>query len=151
MADFALRPTSALGIEGDLVVDGTAYRQTDGLETSIRLALFTDARAQEGDELPEGVRAFGSDLRGWWGDAFLSDSGSFGSRLWTLKRSALTSDTRQRARDFCLEALAWLVELGIATEVRVETEVAAGGILKIGIEIERERETPARFAYLWEL
>lgn len=151
MADFALVPTSALGIEGDLRVEGSGYRITDGLETAIRLSLFTDARAQEGDDLPEGTGAFGEDLRGWWGSAFLSDSGEMGSRLWTLKRSALTAGTRQRARDYCLEALRWLIDLGIAREVRVETEVADAGVLKLGIEIERERETPARFAYLWEL
>lgn len=150
MSDFALVPTSALGIEGDIAPEGQRYREDAGLETAIRLSLFTDARALEGDELPAGVREFGADLRGWWGSAFMS-TGAMGSRLWTLKRSALTADTRQRARDYCLEALAWLLTSGIASDVRVETEVAAGGVLKIGIEIERERNTPARFAYLWEL
>lgn len=148
MSDFLLVPTSALGIEGDLRASGDAYLETDGLETAIRLSLYTDRRAQEGDDLPEGVGAFGEDLRGYWADPLLT-SGPMGSRLWTLKRSALTSETRQRARDFCLEALEWLVDLGIATEVRVETEVADAGVLKIGIEIERERETPARYVYLW--
>lgn len=150
MSDFLLVPTSALGIEGDLRAAGEAYLQTDGLETAIRLSLFTDARAREGDDLPEGTGAFGEDLRGYWADPFLS-SGAMGSRLWTLKRSALTSETRQRARDFVLEALAWLKSLGIASEIRVETEVADAGVLKIGIEIQRESETPARFAYLWRL
>lgn len=148
MADFSLVPTSALGIEGDLVIDGTAYRESSGLETAIRLSLFTDRRAQEGDDLPDGVEGFGADLRGWWGSAFLL-TGAMGSRLWTLKRSALTGETRQRARDFALEALAWLTETGIASAVRVETEVAAGGILKLGVEIERNRES-MRFDFLWE-
>ncbi len=148
MGDFLLIPTSALGIEGDLRASGDRYLETEGLETAIRLSLYTDRRAQEGDDLPEGVGAFGEDLRGYWADPLLT-SGPMGSRLWTLKRSTLTSETRQRARDFCLEALQWLIDLGIATEVRVETEVAAAGVLKIGIEIERERETPARYAYLW--
>lgn len=148
MADFLLVPTSALGIEGDLRAEGDAYLQTDGLETAIRLSLFTDRRAAEGDDLPEGTGAFGEDLRGYWADPFLS-TGPMGSRLWTLKRSALTADTRQRARDFALEALDWMLSLGIASEINVETEVAAGGLLKLGIEIIREADTPARYAYLW--
>lgn len=151
MADFALVPTSQLGIEGDVYVEENGFREVDGLETAIRLSLFTDARAREGDDLPEGTGAFGEDLRGWWGEAFLEDSAPFGSRLWTLKRSALTAATRQRARDYCLEALGWLVELGIASEIQVETEVADRGMLAVGVTINRERETPARFAYLWEL
>lgn len=151
MADLALVSTSALGIEGDLYVDGTGYRETAGLDSAIRLSLFLDARAREGDELPDGTGAFGEDLRGWWGSAFLSDSGELGSRLWTLKRSALTNETRQRARDYCLEALRWLEELGIARSVKVETEVEGRGLLKIGVIVERAREAPARFSYLWEL
>lgn len=150
MADFLLVPSSALGIEGDLRADGNAYLETDGLETAIRLSLFTDRRAEEGDDLPEGTGAFGEDLRGYWADAFLA-TGPMGSRLWTLKRSALTSETRQRARDFALEALDWLVRLGIASEIQVETEVAESGLLKIGIVIVREADTPARYAYLWRL
>lgn len=149
MADFSLVPTSALGIEGDLAIDGTAYRQSSGLETAIRLSLFTDARALEGDERPDGIEGFGADLRGWWGSAFMA-SGAMGSRLWTLKRSALTNETRQRVRDFALEALAWLTETGIASAVRVETEVSDRGILKIATVIERNGETE-RFAFLWEL
>lgn len=148
MADFSLVPTSALGIEGDLAIDGLAYRESSGLETAIRLSLFTDRRAEEGDDRPDGVDGFGADLRGWWGSAFMR-SGAMGSRLWTLKRSPLTAETRQRARDFALEALAWFTETGIATAVRVETEVAAGGILKLGIEIDRDRDTQ-RFDFLWE-
>ncbi len=148
MADFLLVPTSALGIEGDLHASGDAYLETDGLETAIRLSLFTDRRALEGDDLPEGTGAFGEDLRGYWADPYMT-TGAMGSRLWTLKRSSLTAATRQRARDYCLEALAWLVELGIATEIQIETEVADAGVLKIGVAIERERNAPARYAYLW--
>lgn len=150
MADFLLVPTSALGIEGDLRAEGDGYLETNGLETAIRLSLFTDARAQEGDDLPEGTGAFGEDLRGYWADSLLS-TGAMGSRLWTLKRSALTSETRQRARDFALEALAWMKSIGIASEIAVETEVAEAGVLLIGITITRESETPARYAYLWRL
>lgn len=150
MSDFLLVPTSALGIEGDLRAAGYAYLETDGLETAIKLSLFTDRRALEGDDLPQGTGAFGEDLRGYWADPYLS-TGPMGSRLWTLKRSSLTAATRQRARDYCLEALRWLIDLGIARSIEIETEVAEAGVLKIGIVIEREARTPATYAYLWRL
>lgn len=150
MSDFLLVPTSALGIEGDLRASGDRYLETDGLETAIRLSLFTDRRALEGDELPEGIGAFGEDLRGYWADPYLS-SGPMGSRLWTLKRSKLTRETRQRAVDFCLEALDWMVSLGIVSEFDIETEVASQGVLMIAVSPKREAATPARYAYLWSV
>lgn len=152
MSDFALVSSSNLGIEGDLVAEGQRYRETDTLETAIRLSLFTDARAEEGDELPEGSGEFGDDLRGYWADEFLTQgsSGSFGSKLWTLARSALTTSTRQRARDFALAALEWMLEIGVASRVLVSTEVRDGGQLIFYVEVHRPAETPARFSFLWE-
>lgn len=150
MPDLVLVPTSPLGVEGDIAGDGSKWLETNGLETAVRLSLFTDARALPGDVLPAGEQGFGVDVRGWWGEAFVADSSSFGSRLWLLARSTLTQATRQQARDYCLEALAWLVELGIARSVELETEVASGGFLHIKVTIYREREAPARFSYLWE-
>lgn len=126
------------------------YAETETLETAIRLSLFCDARAEEGDELPEGDGSFGEDLRGWWGSKFLSDGAELGSRLWTLRRSKLTSETRQRARDYTLAALEWIVDLGIARSIEVETSVAGRGVLEIAVVVHREADTPARFAFLWE-
>lgn len=153
--DLALVPLSALGIEGDIApdpdTDGKLYRETSSLETAIRLSLFTDSRAQDGDDLPDNPGFLGDDLRGWWGDAFISDeNGSLGSRLWTLKRSALTGETRQRARDYALEALSWLVEIGISSSVEVDANVPAPDRLELIVRIFREAEPPARFAFLWE-
>ena len=126
------------------------YETTETLETAIRLSLFCDSRAEEGDELPEGDGFFGEDLGGWWGSKFLSDGGELGSRLWTLRRSKLTSETRQRARDYTVAALQWIVDLGIARSVEVETSVAGRGVLEIAVLVYRETDTPARFAFLWE-
>jgi len=148
-ANVDLLPVTTFDIQPD-PTDGFRYEETSTLETAIRLSLFCDARAQEGDELPSGDGAFGEDLRGWWGSAYLSDDGELGSRLWTLKRSALTLATRQRARDYVLESLQWLIDLGIARAIECETTVVSRGVLEIDVEIEREDDTPARFSYLWE-
>ena len=46
----------------------------------------------------------------------------FGSRLHLLHRAKNTERTAALARDYCLEALAWLKETGRATDIEVETE-----------------------------
>lgn len=149
--DLALRPTSALSLESDIVVDATAgqYERDPKLYTATKLSLFCNARALPGDELPEGEGAFGENLGGWWGSAFLSDSGELGSRLWTLRRSAITQRTRQRARDFALEALAWMIELGIASETLVDVDVPSPEVLGIDVTIVRADGSSAEFAFLW--
>lgn len=153
MSDLRLVP-NGIEAESDLVVapttssSPTAYLEDETLETPIRLSLFTNARAQAGDELPEGSGAFGEDLGGYWGDAFLENP--LGSRLWLLRRSALTSETRQRARDYAVEALRWLVLEGIASSVEVETAIPERGRLALYVTVTREGETPSRFQYVWE-
>ena len=87
---------------------------------------------------------------GWWGDTFLETGSSLGSRLWLLRREKLTAATRQRARDYALEALQWLIDDRIASDVEIETAVPERGCLELSVVIVREGETPTRFQYLWE-
>ncbi len=46
----------------------------------------------------------------------------FGSRLHLLKRAKNTVRTEMLARDYCLEALQWLLDNGRATSIEVFTE-----------------------------
>jgi len=46
----------------------------------------------------------------------------FGSRLHLLKRAKNTVRTEQLARDYCREALQWLIDSGRATSIEVFTE-----------------------------
>jgi phage gp46-like protein len=64
----------------------------------------------------------GADRRGWWADAFDQVNAldklapeSFGSRLWLLMREKQLPKTRERVRDYVLEALAWMIEDGMAS------------------------------------
>ena len=142
--------------EGDLSVSAStssrpnSYVEDETLETAIRLSLFTNARAQDGDQLPEGSGAFGEDLGGWWADGFIETGGPLGSRLWTLRRSILTTETRQRARDYALEALGWLISEGVASSVEVDTSRPERGRLALFITITRDGETPSKYQYVWE-
>lgn len=64
MTDIALAWDNAL-FAADLAIEGGRLVTDDGLRTAILISLFTDARANDDDPLPEP----GADRRGWWGDA----------------------------------------------------------------------------------
>ncbi|WP_312930103.1 phage GP46 family protein [Stutzerimonas nitrititolerans] len=128
-----------LAIEGgDLVTDST-------LETSVLLSLYTDRRALAEDELPGG----GTDRRGWWCDAY-SDRLQ-GSRLWLLSREKELDQVLRRAEEYASEALAWLIEDGIASSVDVEAIHLRRGVLQLIVGIQRPAGTvlERRYDYVW--
>ena len=109
----------------------------DSLYTAVLISLFTDRRAGEDDELP----ASETWRRGWWGDG-IAQNGMYkkdqiGSRLWLLMRCKATEATRQRAQDYCTEALAWLLEDKMAKAITVQASWIdqTGGLLGLGIGI----------------
>lgn len=118
-----------LAISSDfaLTLTGPDFASDDGLRTAVIISLFTDRRAEADDELPDG----GTDRRGSWDDPTL------GSRLWLLGREKQTQRTLERAREYAEEALAWLVEDGIARAVTVSAEWVRTGVLGLRVVIER--------------
>lgn len=102
-----------------IVVDGrTIPLGLDSAEPLVRavvISLFTWRRANPDDDLPGDLRM------GWWGDSFPSvPNDRIGSRLWLLSRAKLTGETVIRAKEYAEEALAWLVDDGVAARVDVE-------------------------------
>lgn len=89
---------------------------TDGtdVESAVIISIFTDRRAQEGDEVLDG------DYRGWWGDTY--NDNKIGSRLWTLKRRKATLTVLKEAKNIIEESLQWLIDDGVASNVIVENE-----------------------------
>lgn len=84
----------ALTADGDLLHD-------DGLETAVLMSLFSDRR-HEGE-------------RGFWADQLIGRK--TGSLLWTLKREKTLPSVLQRAQDFTRQALQWMLDSNIATQV----------------------------------
>jgi phage gp46-like protein len=124
---IALAWNNALGA-ADLALNATgALASDDALQTAVVLSLFLDARARP-DDGAEGHR------RGWVGDAFTPED-RVGSRLWLLKREKHTEETRRRAEDYANEALAWLVDAGLATSVSVTAAWVARGVLGLSVSI----------------
>ena len=136
---------------------GADFRLSDGdlsqlneLRSAVVLSLFSWRRANPDDRLPDDT----SNLMGWWGDHYGTVQNSrLGSRLWLLRREKLTQETITRAREYCEEALQWMIEDKVAKAVTVVTERNSIDRLDISITITRAsgQEIDLRFANAWEL
>ncbi len=148
--DFALRYSPAQ--QGfDLQVDsGVAdFAIEDTLQTAVVLSLLCDRSAQAFEVSP------GSDPRGWWADAFSSanpmdrtGADSFGSRLWLLMREKQLPQTRERVRDYVKEALAWMVEDGMALAVDALVFAPRAGWYVADVQLQL-RQGSRRFRFEW--
>jgi len=153
MADMADIRTVFISMEqgADYALDGLMLQDDAGLNTAVIMSLFTDRRASDDDVLPSSS----DDKRGSWMDSFPDVEGDkIGSRLWLLDRAKLTQDTVDKVKYYCEEALAWLVQDGIAKAVNVATEVVRKhplGIIATTIDIVRPDGNIERykFADLW--
>lgn len=129
------------------LLQAPALADDDGLDTAVILSLFTDARARDSDALPSP-----SDVRGWWGDAYLANPGDrFGSRLWLLGRRKQLPSVLVEARSYAEEALAWMVRDGVASRVEVVAFIPRDEMLGLSIAIARPdgRITRYQFEALW--
>lgn len=145
MSDIALKiQGQSFGIalkNGDL-------EQDDGLETSVILSLFTDRRVTD-EELPTGQ----TNKRGYWADKYSTvDGDKMGSRLWTLARSKRLAETLRRAEDFAKEALAWMIEDGVATSVTATANFVEGttNAWSLEIGIQKPSGRTSRYQVLWD-
>ncbi len=118
----------------DIALGDYDLTSDQGLRTAVLISLFTDRRADDDDQLPDGS----NDRRGYWGDSYPDiDGDELGSRLWLLSREKQTTDVLIRAREYCQEALQWLIEDGIASTVEVDNEWLRQGVMAIYITITR--------------
>ncbi|MBM3114999.1 phage GP46 family protein [Jeongeupia naejangsanensis] len=104
----------------------------NGLDSAVTLSLFTDRRAEPGDNVP-------GDPRGWWGDAVpVKDERvvPLGSRLWLLAREKQLPSTLRRAEDYAREALQWLIDDGVAGSIIVAASAPRTGMLQLDIRID---------------
>ena len=133
---------------GDLVVVGADVNRDDGLETAVILSLFCDRRAAPEDLPPEDT-----DLRGWWGDVDIADTGDqTGSLLWLIRREKQLPRVLTRARDYAQAALQWMIDDKVATSVQVDAEIVRRGFLGLTITITRPRgdQVSFRYDYAWQ-
>ena len=144
MADIAL----VMGeFGGDIVVDGFDLARDDGLETSVVISLFTDCRATA-DLIPAELPK--DDLRGWWGDIGNQPGDQTGSLLWLLKREKQVATTLSRARQYCRDALKWMIDDKVSSRIEVAAEYVAMGWMLITVDIYRPTGEMVRYRYNYE-
>lgn len=108
VADLAINPADDPDAPGD-------FQCLSGLRTQVIICLMTDARADPSELRP------GDDNRGWIGDSFDLDGDErpIGSKLWLLRRSALTDGIEVRAELYARLALQTLIDQGACVRVEV--------------------------------
>lgn len=122
--DLALIP-SANGTAFDLAIEGYGLATESGLKSAVIVSLFTDRRAETDDAIPDGT----TDRRGFWAEP------AIGSRLWLLAREKEAADVLLRAEEYAREALAWLIEDGLATAIEISAEWVRRGVLGLTVAI----------------
>lgn len=146
LGDVALVWDNVLGaadvsiVDGDLGVDA-------GLTTAVILSLFCDRRADADDEPPSGDP---TDRRGYWADEFAEVAGDrWGSRLWLLDRAKNTREFQLRSVEYAKEALAWMVEDKVVSEVSVTIETSRDRwLLTVSLQRHRGSSVSLRFAHV---
>jgi len=143
----------------DWVMDGPDIESDDGMLTAVTISLLTDRLADADDDIPDapGIGQPGiADRRGWWGDTVPSSSTDkkpdlIGSRLWLLARASATPQTATLAKGYIQEALAWMIEDGVAGRVNVAARIDPqnSDALAVGIQIVRTAANgaPVNHAY----
>lgn len=144
MTDIALQWQQT---HGDIAIEGADLLADEGLETAVMLSLFLDRRAEDADNLPDDV-----DPRGWWGDSFADVQGdAVGSRLWLLSREKQLQSVANRVQEYAAEALAWLVDDGVASAVDAVATWVAPGMCALSVSIQRPDKPPftRQFQNVW--
>jgi len=128
-ADIALliQPDQSI----DIGLEANDLIQDFGLKTAILISLFSDRRADDDELSPEDTSK-----RGWWGDLFPDVEGDLiGSKLWLLRREKRTQENLNRAEEFAVESLTWMVEDGVADDVVADASYDDNGTMILAITI----------------
>ena len=135
--DIGLFPDTS-GYGDTLFIPGDVQCDT-GLQTAVYTSLFTNAPA-------DGL----TDRGGWWGD-HLDEYGPLGSKLWTLQREKMLTGITETAKQYCIDALKWITDTGLATSFDVTVTRSGLYSLEIAVTIHRPNTAPDyyKYAYNW--
>jgi phage gp46-like protein len=129
---------------GDFALVGADLQSGSDLKTAMIVSLFTDRRAADDDDIPDGTH----DPRGWWAD---DPQRPIGSRLWLISRAKQTDETLQRAYDYIAEALRWLVDDGVVQGFDIQVAWQGKGFLAALITAHQPdgRKFQSAFSWAW--
>lgn len=147
LADTAdnLAVIDRLGPADIQVTEYTLHRDPT-FENSILISLGTDAKAEEGDILPQGEE----NKNGWFGSILLGFN--LGSKDWLLSRSKISEETIALKKQYTLQALSWMVGDQIAENIEVQVVRNGKGRLDTKCLIVRQKKPNVYFKYTdnWE-
>lgn len=118
------------------------------LRRAVTISLFSWRRAATDDALDD------ADRQGWWGDCAPTEAGDqIGSRLWLLRRRALTDDTLLDAQEYAEEALRWMTDDDIVTTVAVTAERQGNDRLNLLVSLTESNGETLQLAFedTWSL
>lgn len=119
------------------------------IEGAVMVSLFTDRRAPDDWVPTDGT----NDRRGWWADIYEGDQ--IGSLLWTLDRVKISDSAGMLAlaRQYCLDALKWLLSTGTVSKIDVATRwLNPGGQRNgIGIQVVVRQPSGEQVKFLYDL
>jgi phage gp46-like protein len=133
-------------MSGDWQIVGGDLDTGGDLTTAVVISLFSNRVAGPDDPLPDGY----DDRQGWWGDTI--NGRPIGSKLWLLRREKATAETLNRARDYCKEALQWLLEDEVASRVDIDCQWNAGVPSQLNIAVKVWRQAggnPVELSFAW--
>lgn len=133
--------------EGDVQrASDNSLIEDDGLETVATIALFTDARADDDDDVPA------DDRRGYWADVYDEDdpTAKLGSRIWVHERKTLTVESMKETEDAAAAALAFMVTEGIASRVVPVVQRISDDRAELSVDFYRGGST-SPYTLTWEL
>ncbi|MEQ9865068.1 phage GP46 family protein [Pectobacterium aroidearum] len=116
---------------GDIEIEHNGLSSDEGLVSLVLICLFTDARAADSDEIPDGTE----DRRGWPGDSF-SDF-PWGSKLWLIEREKLTEAVRMRAENYANLSMQPLIRYGYTRAAQVIATIPRMNWLSLSIVLTR--------------
>lgn len=130
----------------DVLFEKNDFSTEEGLWTAVIISLFTDQRVTA-EELPDGE----TDKRGWWGDVLNSDNDKIGSKLWLLEREKITNAVLEDFKNYCEDALQWIIDDEIAESISVTVERIDLNAISVVIEIYRPQDERQRYlyGYIW--
>lgn len=146
MSDIALEFNKTTKEYDASILDGD-FKRCDDLESAVIISLFTWARASA-DEVSENAPRYG-----WFGDKVDPDSSdTIGSKLYLLKREKITAQSIMRAEEYIEQALAWMIEDSVASDVSATVERNANDVNRLDAVVVITRGDRARtmkFNDLW--
>lgn len=124
-------------IDIDVDEEQQMLRTDDGLASAVTWSLYTDKRATASELEEAGFKPW--ENRGWAGDSNPEvDGDEWGSLLWLLERALRNDETLGRAERYAQDALAWMVEYGVARSTDVAARwIENTGYLELDISIRR--------------